>query len=158
MQSVRAKAAAHPERVLGDRRNEGHGRRLTAAFEALEDFPALVESRDRVLRVVREAPASITEVVAAVESDAALVIAVLRLANRAQTRERDKVAGVPQAVGVLGAEGVAALAQRAPTFDFFERTPGWSSRPSTSGCTRSRRRQPPTGSPARPVSRTATSC
>ena len=34
--------------------NEGHGRRLTAAFEALEGFPALAESRDRVLRLVTE--------------------------------------------------------------------------------------------------------
>ncbi|MEX2252666.1 MAG: HDOD domain-containing protein [Thermoleophilaceae bacterium] len=125
MQPARARAAARPERVLGDTRTEGHGRRLTAAFEALEDFPALVESRDRVLRLVQETPASITEVVAAVESDVALVIAVLRLANRAQTREREKVAGVPRAVEALGAEGVAALAQRAPTFDFFERAPGW---------------------------------
>src|SRR5438270_7397974 len=33
---------------------EGHGRRLTAAFEALEAFPALAESRNRVLRLVRE--------------------------------------------------------------------------------------------------------
>ncbi len=31
--------------------NEGHGRRLTAAFEALEAFPALAESRDRLLVV-----------------------------------------------------------------------------------------------------------
>ena len=34
------------------RHNEGHGRRLTAAFEALEAFPALAESRDRLLRLV----------------------------------------------------------------------------------------------------------
>ena len=34
------------------RHNEGHGRRLTAAFEALEAFPALAESRDRLLRIV----------------------------------------------------------------------------------------------------------
>ena len=33
--------------------NEGHGRRLTAAFEALEAFPVLVESRNRVLRLFR---------------------------------------------------------------------------------------------------------
>ncbi|MBA3305937.1 MAG: LuxR family transcriptional regulator, partial [Thermoleophilaceae bacterium] len=33
----------------GDRPNDGHGRRLTAAFEALEAFPALAESRNRVL-------------------------------------------------------------------------------------------------------------
>ena len=36
------------------RHNEGHGRRLTAAFEALEAFPALAESRNRLLRLVRE--------------------------------------------------------------------------------------------------------
>ena len=36
--------------------NEGHGRRLTAAFEALEAFPALAESRNRLLRVVAEEP------------------------------------------------------------------------------------------------------
>ena len=36
------------------RHNEGHGRRLTAAFEALEAFPALAESRNRLLRVVRQ--------------------------------------------------------------------------------------------------------
>jgi putative nucleotidyltransferase with HDIG domain len=125
VEAARVKTSAHPERVLGDARNEGHGRRLTAAFEALEDFPALVESRDRVLRVVRETPAPISEVVGAVESDVALVIAVLRLANRDQTRERGKVAGIPRAVEALGADGVAALARRAPIFDFFERTPGW---------------------------------
>ena len=34
--------------------NEGHGRRLTAAFEALEAFPALAESRKRVLRLVSQ--------------------------------------------------------------------------------------------------------
>ena len=64
------------------RHNEGHGRRLTAAFEALEAFPALAESRNRVLRVVREDRSSVGEVVAAVESDVALVITVLRIANR----------------------------------------------------------------------------
>ena len=31
--------------------NEGHGRRLTTAFEALEAYPVLVESRNRVLRL-----------------------------------------------------------------------------------------------------------
>lgn len=31
------------------RHNEGHGRRLTAAFEALEGFPVLAESRKRLL-------------------------------------------------------------------------------------------------------------
>src|SRR5207245_1289625 len=43
-------AAVQP---AGERhQNEGHGRRLTMAFEALEAFPALAESRDRLLTVI----------------------------------------------------------------------------------------------------------
>ena len=108
---------------------EGHGRRLTVAFEALEAFPALAESRNRVLRVVREERASTGEVVAAVESDVALVITVLRIANRTAQRKRGKIAGIPDAVEILTPEGVETLAARAATFDFFERTPGWDIRP-----------------------------
>jgi putative nucleotidyltransferase with HDIG domain len=107
------------------RSDEGHGRRLTVAFEALEAFPALAESRNRVLRVVREDHASVGEVVAAVESDVALVITVLRIANRTVQRKKGKIASIPDAVEVLSPDGVEALAARAATFDFFERTPGW---------------------------------
>src|SRR5881227_4114540 len=73
---------------------EGHGRRLTAAFEALEVFPALAESRNRLLRLVREEHSSGGDVVAAIESDVSLVIAVLRIANRAQAPKKGKVATV----------------------------------------------------------------
>ncbi len=107
------------------RHNEGHGRRLTAAFEALEAFPALAESRNRVLRVVRAERTSTGEVVAAVESDVALVITVLRIANRTAVRKRGKIASIPEAVEMLTPEGVETLAARTATFDFFERTPGW---------------------------------
>ena len=62
---------------------------------------------------------------AAVESDVALVITVLRIANRSAQRKQGKVASVPEAVEILSPEGVEALAARATTFDFFERTPGW---------------------------------
>ena len=107
------------------RHNEGHGRRLTAAFEALEAFPALAESRNRVLRVVREDRSSVGEVVQAVESDVALVITVLRIANRTAQRKKGKIASIPEAVEILTPEGVETLAARTATFDFFERTPGW---------------------------------
>jgi putative nucleotidyltransferase with HDIG domain len=110
---------------MARRHNEGHGRRLTAAFEALEAFPALAESRNRVLRVVRSERASVGEVVAAVESDVALVITVLRIANRSAQRKKGKIASIPDAVTILTPEGVETLASRAATFDFFERTPGW---------------------------------
>ena len=69
-------ASAPPDSAAASRRhNEGHGRRLTAAFEALEAFPALAESRNRVLRLFSEDQTSTAEVVAAVESDVALAIA-----------------------------------------------------------------------------------
>jgi putative nucleotidyltransferase with HDIG domain len=114
---------------VAHRQNEGHGRRLTHAFEALEAYPALVESRNRVLRLVREERPSVGDVVAAVESDVALVVTVLRMANRTGGRKKGKIASVPEAVEILTAEGVEALVARTATFDFFERTPGWDSAP-----------------------------
>jgi putative nucleotidyltransferase with HDIG domain len=107
------------------RPKEAYGSRLTTAFEALEVFPALAESRNRVLRVVREERASVGDVVAAVESDVALVITALRIANRVAARKKGKIASIPDAVEILSPEGVETLAARATTFDFFERTPGW---------------------------------
>ncbi len=109
--------------------NEGHGRRLIKAFEALESFPALAASRDRVLEVVRDERASIGEIIRAIESDVALVITVLRIANRLAGNRRGRIASVPDAVEVLTREGIAALASRTRTFDFFERTPGWEAAP-----------------------------
>ncbi|MEZ5123420.1 MAG: HDOD domain-containing protein [Solirubrobacterales bacterium] len=120
---------ASPAQAAGGRHNEGHGRRLTAAFEALESFPALAESRNRLLRVVGQERVSAGEVVAAVESDVALVIAVLRLANQVEGRSRGKVESIVKAVELLSPEAVQSLASRARTFDFFERTATWDAAP-----------------------------
>ena len=105
--------------------NEGHGRRLTAAFEALEAFPALAESRNRILRLFTQDQPSTAEIVGAVESDVALAVAVIRLANQAEGKTRGKVDNVVKAVEVLTPEAVHALASRARTFDFFERSGVW---------------------------------
>ncbi len=104
--------------------NEGHGRRLTAAFEALEAFPALAESRRRVLGLVSQDPPSVSDMVTAIEADVALVIAVLRLANK-HSGGRGKVRTVPEAIEILKPAGVEALIGATKTFDFFERTPVW---------------------------------
>lgn len=109
--------------------NEGHGRRLTAAFEALEVFPALAESRNRLLRVVSEERPSTSDVVNAVESDVALVISVLRLANGIEGKTRGRVESVVHAVDVLSPEAVQTLATQARTFDFFERSAIWDAAP-----------------------------
>jgi len=119
-------ASAPPDNAASQRRhNEGHGRRLTSAFEALEAFPALAESRNRVLRLFSQDRTSTAEVVAAVESDVALAIAVLRVANQVQGKTKGKVDSVVKSVEVLSAQAVKALASRARTFDFFERSGVW---------------------------------
>jgi HD-like signal output (HDOD) protein/DNA-binding CsgD family transcriptional regulator len=121
--------ASAPGSVSGERhQNEGHGRRLTMAFEALEAFPALAESRDRLLAVVSKEHVATADVVAAVESDVALLIAVLRLANRAQDG-RARVDTAVGAVELLSAQTVQAVANRVRTFDFFERASVWDAAP-----------------------------
>ncbi|HEY3020406.1 MAG TPA: HD domain-containing phosphohydrolase [Solirubrobacteraceae bacterium] len=96
---------------------------LPAAFERLDGLPALAESRDRVLAVLRSPQPSSGAIADAVESDVGLLIAVLRLANRARAGAR--IAGVRQAVQALTPEGVEQLAGRIAVADFFERRPAW---------------------------------
>ena len=103
------------------------GARLASAFEAVEKFPALIESRTRVMEAATAETARIGELVAAVEADVALTIAVLRFANRAGVT--GSVASVPEAVEVLKPSGVLAIAGTAPVFDFFEPNGGWELRP-----------------------------
>src|SRR5271156_2072450 len=99
--------------------NEGPGRRLTAAFEALEAYPALAESRNRLLAVASKEHVATADIVTAVESDVALIIAVLRLANRVPGG-RGRVDTVARGVELLTAPAVEALAGRVGTFNFFE--------------------------------------
>ncbi len=114
---------------MGGRRNEGHGKRLTAAFEALEVFPALAESRNRVLQLVSDERPSTGAVVAAIESDVALVISVLRLANSLDGARKGKVESVVSAVEVLSPEAVQGLAHKTEVFEFFERGKTWDAAP-----------------------------
>ncbi len=121
--------AAPASAPAGERhQNEGHGRRLTMAFEALEAFPALAESRDRLISVVSKDHVATADVVTAVESDVALIIAVLRLANQAQGG-RGRVDTAVAAVELLTPQTVQGLAARVRTFDFFERSSVWEAAP-----------------------------
>lgn len=99
--------------------NEGHGRRLTAAFEALDAFPALSESRSRLLTLVSADNVATADIVSAVESDVALIIAVMRLANESLA-PAERVETVVAAVERLSPAAVEAIANRLRTFDFFE--------------------------------------
>jgi putative nucleotidyltransferase with HDIG domain len=102
------------------------GARLAAAFEAVEKFPALIESRARVMQAATAETSRVAELVEAVEADVALTIAVLRFANRAGP---GNVGSVPEAVDILKPSGVLAIAGTAPVFDFFEPNGGWELRP-----------------------------
>jgi HD-like signal output (HDOD) protein/DNA-binding CsgD family transcriptional regulator len=124
----RARTSASPAAPAERHQNEGHGRRLTLAFEALEAFPALAESRNRLLSVIDKDHVATADVVAAVESDVALIIAVLRLANHTgEGRHRADTAVA--AVEALGPGTVQSLAGRMRTFDFFERASVWDAAP-----------------------------
>ena len=104
------------------------GARLAAAFEAVERFPVLLESRARVMRAATAETARVGELVETVESDVGLAIAVLRFANRGGV-SAGGVAGIPAAIDVLKPSGVLAIAGTAPVFDFFETNGGREMKP-----------------------------
>jgi putative nucleotidyltransferase with HDIG domain len=134
MASARAhsngKVSAHVVAGKNDDARSGPapGSRLAEAFEAIERFPVLIESRERVIRAATAETARVGELVDAVESDVALTIAVMRFANRSGV-PAGSVAGVPEAVDVLKSSGVLAIAGTAPSFDFFESNGGWELKP-----------------------------
>jgi putative nucleotidyltransferase with HDIG domain len=94
--------------------------RLKGGFDALRDFPALSEARERlVLALVGDADRS--SIVLAVESDLALGAAVLREANRGDR----VVTTISEAVDALGVQGMHAVAQRTTAVEYFDRTSPW---------------------------------
>jgi putative nucleotidyltransferase with HDIG domain len=110
--------AAHPN-GNGPHGKPAPGARLAAAFEAVEKFPVLMESRARVVRAATAETSRVSEVIEAVESDVGLAIAVMRFANRS-VGAASAAATVPQAVEAIKPSGVLAVAGTAPVFDFFE--------------------------------------
>jgi HD-like signal output (HDOD) protein/DNA-binding CsgD family transcriptional regulator len=117
----RAGADQHHEHV-------GHGRRLMMAFDALEEFPVLVESRNRLLSAISGPQVATADLVSAVESDIALIVAVLRLANTPQSG-RGRIDTAASAVELLHPQAIYALADRVNTFDFFENPGVWNTAP-----------------------------
>jgi DNA-binding CsgD family transcriptional regulator/HD-like signal output (HDOD) protein len=123
-----AHAGASPTIGRPPRRRPERRGRLTLAFEALDTFPALAEARKRMLSVTATDLHVTADVVSAVESDMALTIAVLRLANRKQAT-RGGVATIASAVELLRPEATRAIATHARTFDFFGRADIWKGAP-----------------------------
>ncbi|MGX6448711.1 HDOD domain-containing protein [Patulibacter sp. S7RM1-6] len=107
------------------RPNEQHGRRLTAAFEALEGFPALAESQSRLLAALDADPVDPAAIVAALESDLGLGLGVLRVANRLDTGSVGRISSLPAAVELVTPPSLRVLAERTRTVDYFDRAGAW---------------------------------
>jgi putative nucleotidyltransferase with HDIG domain len=123
-----AKAPAEEGAKAGSRPAAAPGSRLAEAFEAVERFPVLIESRERVIAAATAENVAVGDIVEAVESDVALAIGVLRHANRGGL-VAGGVAGIPAALEALKPAGVLAIAGTAPSFDFFESNGGWELKP-----------------------------
>ncbi|HVC07242.1 MAG TPA: HDOD domain-containing protein [Solirubrobacterales bacterium] len=117
-----------PVKDPGAKPGPAPGSRLAEAFEAVERFPVLIESRERVIRAATAETARVGELIDAVEGDVGLAISALRFANRAGL-VAGGVVGVPDAVEVLKPSGLLAIAGTAPSFDFFESNGGWELKP-----------------------------
>lgn len=111
-----------------DRGGPAPGKRLADAFEAVERFPVLLESRERVISAATADTPRIGELIETVESDVGLTISVLRFANRGVSVPGG-AAGVPVAIEALKPSGVLAIAGTATCFDFFESNGGWELKP-----------------------------
>jgi putative nucleotidyltransferase with HDIG domain len=118
----KARPPPAPKRLVN---RPGHGAHLTAAFDALDCFPALMGSRDHLLDVTGRDHASPGDVVAAIEADVALSVKVLRAANRVPGRKPGRVETIVEAVGLLSLASLRFLGMQTPTFDFFDRTSIW---------------------------------
>jgi putative nucleotidyltransferase with HDIG domain len=109
------------------RRSGAGGHRLAEAFEAVSELPALAEARRRLVRVCEHGMPSSAEMIAAVESDAALAIAVMRAANNGDGPP-GRAAAVGEAIQQLSPEGVYAIASSLDTYDVLERPGLWAQR------------------------------
>src|ERR1700754_175471 len=122
------RAAASEAAERNGRGAPAPGSRLAEAFEAVERFPVLIESRERVIAAATAETARVGDLIETVEADVALAISVLRFANRGGMTAGG-VAGIPDAVDVLKPSGVLAIAGTAPSFDFFDSNGGWELKP-----------------------------
>lgn len=109
---------------LGTRRT-GPSRRLTAAFQAMDEFPALAESQQRVIARASEESFDAAPLVAAIEADVALTASVMRAANEVTRLAGETIQSVVDAVATLAPATIIGLTERLPTFDFFDRSSVW---------------------------------
>ena len=97
--------------------------RLAAAFETVEQLPALRESRDRVLAAGLGNGVAPEMMIEAVGTDPGLAIAVIRRANQ-QINGAGPAMSVNEAIARIGAQTVNEIAVSIETFDFLDEGSG----------------------------------
>ena len=110
--------------------NRGTGRgghRLAEAFASVERAPVLAESRRRLERMLGKPAPSDADIAETVESDVALVVAVVRAAAAKGDRARP-VWGVTDAVKGLTPKGVRAVADEPDTYELLDPPGEWQGR------------------------------
>jgi putative nucleotidyltransferase with HDIG domain len=102
-----------------ERRRGAGGRRLAEAFEAVSACPALAEARRRLVGACdRQAPVA-DEVTEAIESDAALTIAVMRAANNGNGPS-GRAGGVRDAIEELRPDRILSLSRTLETYELLD--------------------------------------
>ena len=104
------------------------GQRLSAAFEAVNTLPALLETTVRVAKLTDAETSSLAEITELVESDTAVAIAVMKAANNGGG-PRGRVSNVPDAVEALSPAGVRRVAASLQTYDLFQPVASWAMLP-----------------------------
>lgn len=100
------------------------GQRLSAAFEAIDTLPALVETIERVAKLTSKESATTSEIAELIESDTAVAIAVMRAANNGGG-PRGRISNVPDAIEVLTPAGIRSVAGKLDTYSFFQSVGNW---------------------------------
>ncbi|UJA20021.1 HDOD domain-containing protein [Thermoleophilia bacterium SCSIO 60948] len=110
-----------PKSDPGPQRGGAAGHRLASAFVAVSAMPALREARRRLLRAIERGEDGADELTAAIESDAAIAVAVMRAANNGPGPS-GRCGGVREAVESLPPDKLVQVAGRITTFDPLERS------------------------------------
>jgi putative nucleotidyltransferase with HDIG domain len=107
--------SAGPLRVAASsaaRAPAGSARGLRAAIETLDVFPALGTACDRALRLNASDGGATSELVAEIEGDMGLTVAILRAAQPVAGKR--PIANIPQALSVLATDEIAATIRLLP--------------------------------------------
>jgi putative nucleotidyltransferase with HDIG domain len=112
--------------VAADARPRPLEKALVDGMAAVERFPTLGYSRGLLIDLLDGGTAPAHETVAVIESDPALAIRVLSLANRGRPPGARPICGIPDGVAEVGRSALQALVRDLPVFDFFGERGAWS--------------------------------